>query len=180
MKPLSPTELKRLHRSWRRKTDQRLAVILDGVQQPFNVGGILRSAAAYGVEDFWLVPPTVDPEDKKVQITAKGCDRFLKIQKIRTGTEAAEAARSNGYRVVAVELVDGAVPLFDSGLGSDPIALVFGHEERGVHRDTLRAVDLIAFLPLVGNIGSLNVGHTATAALSEVRRQGWSHHDDGR
>ncbi|MFW2382835.1 MAG: TrmH family RNA methyltransferase, partial [Acidimicrobiales bacterium] len=60
MKPLSPTDLKRLHRSWRKRTDQRLAIILDGVQQPFNLGGILRSAAAYGVSDLWLVPPTSD------------------------------------------------------------------------------------------------------------------------
>jgi tRNA G18 (ribose-2'-O)-methylase SpoU len=43
-----------------------------------------------------------------------------------------------------------------------------------VHRDTLCAVDLVAFLPLAGKIGSLNVGHSATAVLAELRRQNWS------
>ncbi len=174
MKPLSPTELKRLHRSWRKRTDQRLAIVLDGVQQPFNVGGILRSAAAYGVDDLWLVPPTADPKDKKVQITAKGCDRFIQIHRTPSGVTAVNEAAAAGYRVVAIELVEGAVPLFSADLGSDPVALVLGHEERGVHRDTLCAVDLVAFLPLAGKIGSLNVGHSATAVLAELRRQNWS------
>ncbi|MGI9610139.1 MAG: TrmH family RNA methyltransferase [Acidimicrobiia bacterium] len=150
-----------------------MAVILDGVQQPFNLGGILRSAAAYGVSDLWLVPPTADPKDKKVQVTAKGCDRFLQIHRADTGSAAVEAARASGYCPIAIELVDGATPLFAAELGSEPIAVVLGHEERGVHRDTFDSCDLVAYLPLVGNIGSLNVGHTATAVLSEIRRQEW-------
>ena len=173
MKPLSPTELKRLHRTWRKKTDRKIGLILDGVQQPFNVGSILRSAAAYGVSDVWLVPPTADPKDKKVQITAKGCDRFLQIQAAATGPAAVSAARDAGFGVVAIELTANAVPLFDLPVSSEPLTIIVGHEERGVHKDTLAAVDQTAFLPLVGNIGSLNVGHTVTAALAEIRRQGW-------
>ncbi len=173
MKPLSPTDLKRLHRGWRKKTDRKIGLVLDGVQQPFNVGSILRSAAAYGVTDIWLVPPTADPKDKKVQITAKGCDRFLQIQTAASGPSAVESARAAGYRIVAIELTADATPLFDLEDSNEPLALIVGHEERGVHKDTLAAADNTAFLPLVGNVGSLNVGHTATAALAEVRRQGW-------
>ncbi|NNE94765.1 MAG: TrmH family RNA methyltransferase [Acidimicrobiales bacterium] len=165
--------MKRLHRRWRKRTDQQLGLILDGVQQPFNVGSILRSAAAYGVRDLWLVPPTADPGDKKVQITAKGCDRFLHLHTAPDGSAAAEVARAAGYRVVAIELVEGAAPIFETDLSQGPVALVLGHEERGVHRRTLESADATAFLPLTGQIGSLNVGHTATAVLAEVRRQGW-------
>ena len=46
VKPLGPTDLKRLHREWRRRTEGRVALLLDGVQTPFNVGAILRTAAA--------------------------------------------------------------------------------------------------------------------------------------
>ncbi len=86
---------------------------------------------------------------------------------------AVTAARDAGYAVVAIELTGDAVPLFDLVPSTQPIALIVGHEERGVHKDTLAVVNQTAFLPLVGNIGSLNVGHTATAALAEIRRQGW-------
>ncbi len=174
MKPLGTTDLKRLHRVWRRRTTQRLAVILDGVQQPFNVGGILRSSAAYGVGDLWLVPPTAEPASPKVQVTAKGCDRFLTIQRAPTGVEALAQARAAGYTPVAIELTAGAEPLFDLHLGARPIVAVFGHEERGIHHTTLAEVDHIAYLPLLGGVGSLNVAHCATAALAELRRQHWA------
>lgn len=179
MKPLGTTELKRLHRGWRRRTHQRLAVILDGVQQPFNLGGILRSSAAYGVTDLWLVPPAAEPASPKVQVTAKGCDKFLSIQRAPTGAEAVAQARSAGYTPVAVELTAGAKPLFDLHLGVGPIAVVLGHEERGIHRDTLAEVEHIAYLPLLGGVGSLNVAHCATAALAELRRQHWANRVDG-
>lgn len=174
MKPLGGTDLKRLHRSWRKRTTQRLAVILDGVQQPYNVGGLIRSSAAYGVSTVWTVPPTADPSNPKVQVTAKGCDRFVEIVRCTSRTEAITAARNSGFHVVAIELAEPAVPLFDVDLARPAIALVLGHEDRGVHRDTLNAADTIAYLPLAGQIGSLNVAHAGTAALAEVRRQHWT------
>lgn len=174
MKPLGGTELKRLHRSWRKRTTQQLALVLDGVQQPYNVGGLIRSSAAYGVSTVWTVPPTADPSHPKVQVTAKGCDRYVEIVRTTSRTEAIEAARDSGFHVIAIELAEQAVPLFGLDLARPAIALVLGHEDRGVHRDTLNAVDTIAYLPLVGQVGSLNVAHTGTAALAEVRRQHWT------
>ncbi|MGI8752698.1 MAG: hypothetical protein ACR2MN_10380 [Acidimicrobiales bacterium] len=50
MKQLGPTELKRLHREWNRRSTRRLALLLDGVSSPFNVGAIARTAAAYRVD----------------------------------------------------------------------------------------------------------------------------------
>ncbi len=55
---LRPTEVKRLNREWRRASDTRLAVLLDSVAQPFNVGSIVRSAAAFGAEHLWLCGTT--------------------------------------------------------------------------------------------------------------------------
>lgn len=179
MKPLGATQLKRLHRRWRKRTNQAVALILDGVQQPYNVGGLLRSAAAYGVTTVWTVPPTADPTLAKVQVTAKGCDRFLEIVACASGPEATQAARDRGFRVVAVELTEAAEPLFRLDLAADAVALVLGHEDRGIHRETLDSADAIAFLPLVGPVGSLNVAHTGTAALAEVRRQHWTAGDAG-
>ncbi len=56
---LRPTEVKRLNREWRRASGTRLALLLDSVAQPFNVGSIVRSAAAFGAEQLWLCGNTV-------------------------------------------------------------------------------------------------------------------------
>ena len=87
-----------------------------------------------------------------------------------SGAEAAVRAAGAGFTTVAIELAEGAVPLFDIELGS-AVCLVVGHEERGVHRDTLAAVDHVGFLPQLGKVGSLNVAQATTTALYEAARQ---------
>ncbi|MGH1490663.1 MAG: TrmH family RNA methyltransferase [Acidimicrobiales bacterium] len=172
-KPLSPTELKRLHRDWRRRTDLRVSMILDGVQNPYNIGSILRSAAAYKLETIWLAPPTQPVTHAKVAKTALGCERLVETHETKDTPEALALAKAAGFTTVAIELTPSAVPLFDLELGA-AVCLVMGHEERGVHKDTLAAVDHIGFLPQLGKVGSLNVAQAATAAIYETARQSWS------
>lgn len=172
-KPLGPTELKRLHRDWRRRGDVRIAMILDGVQNPYNIGSILRSAAAYRVETIWLAPPTIPVTHNKVAKTALGCERLVNTVVTKSPGEALTLAKEAGFTTVAVELTASARPLFAIDV-SGPTCLVMGHEERGVHRDTLAAVDHVGFLPQLGKVGSLNVAQAATAAIYETARQHWT------
>lgn len=169
---LSPTDLKRLHRQWRKRTELRLTVVLDGVQNPYNVGAIVRSAAAYRVERLWLAGPTIGLDHPKVAKTALGCERLVQSEVVDTATEAVGRARTEGFTAVAVELTERAEPLFEIDLGP-AVCLVVGHEERGVHRDTLAAVDHVGFLPQLGRVGSLNVAQATTTALYEAATQAW-------
>ncbi|MGF1598197.1 MAG: TrmH family RNA methyltransferase [Acidimicrobiales bacterium] len=171
-KPLTPTELKRLHRRWRRQTELRLGLVLDGVQNPYNVGSLFRSAAAYQVELVYLVPPSPGPEHPGVAKTALGTHRQLDVRHAATGPGAVAEARAAGLVTVAIELTAEARPLFELDLGP-AVCLVVGHEDRGVHRETLAAVDHVAYLPQRGRVGSLNVAQAGTVALYEAARQGW-------
>jgi tRNA (guanosine-2'-O-)-methyltransferase len=177
VKQLDGTGMKRLHREWRRKTEGRLGLVLDDVQGPFNVGAILRTAAALRVDDVWLASRTPEPDDTKVAKTALGTDRYLTFHRVADGAAAAAAARAAGYAVVAVELADEAFPLHELALG-DATCLVVGHEDRGCSPATLAACDAVAFIPLLGKVGSLNVATAASIACYEVRRRAWERSSD--
>jgi tRNA (guanosine-2'-O-)-methyltransferase len=173
VKQLDGTGMKRLHRDWRRRTEGRLGVVLDNVEGPFNVGAVIRTAAALRVEDLWLAGRTPPPAESKVQKMALGTDRYLTCHEAETAADAIAAARAAGYRVVAVELADGAGPLHELALGA-ATCLVVGHEDRGLTPATLDACDAVAFLPQLGRVGSLNVATAASIAMYEVRRQHWT------
>ena len=175
MRQLDGTGMKRLHREWRHRTEGRLGLVLDDVQGPFNVGAIIRTAAALRADDVWLAGNTPDPDDTKVGKTALGTQRYLTFHRVDDATSAATAARAAGYRVVAIELAEGAVPLHEHVLGS-ATCIVVGHEDRGCSPAALDACDAVAYLPLLGKVGSLNVATAAAIAFYEVRRQGWTSH----
>jgi len=172
-RPLGPTDLKRLHRSWRRRTTGRLALILDGVMTPVNVGSIVRLAAAYGASPLWLAGATADVGHPGARKTAMGTDRFVDIIEGVTAVEAAAAAKDDGFQVIGVELAEGATPLHDLVVRHDA-CIVLGHEDHGLSPAVLAACDAVAYLPLVGRVASLNVATTAGIALYELRRREWA------
>lgn len=173
MKPLGSTDLKRLHREWRRRTPRRLALALEDVQSPFNVGAIVRTAAAYRVETLWLVGTTPDLAEPKVGRTAMGCERFLAWERTRSSGEAIEEARGDGYRIIGLELASLAHPLHELQLSSDT-CLVIGNEDRGLRAATLALCDEVGYLPQLGRVGSLNVAAATAIACYEARRQVWA------
>lgn len=173
MKQLGSTDLKRLHRTWRRRTSGRVALILAGLSQPYNVGAILRTAAAMRVETVWLTGDTPGPEHTKVAKTALGSERFVDLQQVDDVTTALVAAHAAGYRCIGLELADAARPLHEVDATGD-VALVIGHEDRGLTQALLDSCDTVAFIPQLGRIGSLNVATATSIALYEVRRQGWA------
>jgi tRNA (guanosine-2'-O-)-methyltransferase len=170
---LRPTEVKRLNRDWRRVTTARLALLLDSVAQPFNVGSIIRSAAAFGAERVWLCGNTAPLSHPSVTKTALGTQRFLVAQEEPSPVAAVKAARAAGLRVVAIELAAGALPLHQAPLDGD-VCLAIGNEDHGCSAALLAAVDAVAYIPQPSRVGSLNVAAAAAVALAEARRREWS------
>ena len=165
-RPLDSTGLKRLHRSWRRRTTGRVALVLVDVQSPFNVGSILRTAAALRVDHLWLVGDTAPPTGAKTAKTALGTERYLRWSHHDTVAEAAEAA-AGGYRVSAWSS-PGATrsPSCPAGRGVPGRRARGPRASRRAHRLRRRRVH-----PQLGRVGSLNVAVATAVALYEVRRR---------
>jgi tRNA (guanosine-2'-O-)-methyltransferase len=170
---LRQTEVKRLNRQWRRDTHARLALLLDSVTQPFNVGSIIRSAAAFGVERIWLAGNTTSPAHPSARKTSLGTERLVAVEEETSPVAAAKAAAAAGFRVVAIELAEGAAPLHEAPLEGD-VCLALGNEDHGCSPALLGAAEVVAYIPQVGRVGSLNVAVAAAVALAEARRREWA------
>jgi tRNA (guanosine-2'-O-)-methyltransferase len=175
-RPLSGTEAKRLNREWRRRTDVPVGVLLDGVQQPFNVGSIVRTAAAFRASHLWIAGTApVTPDHPKSRKTSLGTERLLPWSTWPDVSAAAADAKAAGFVLVGVELATEATPLpVLGGFGDRPVCLVLGHEERGLSRAAIAACDAVGYVPTPGKVGSLNVAVAAGIALYEVRRREWT------
>lgn len=169
---LGSTDLKRLHRDWRHQAPGKVGLLLDSVATPYNVGSILRTAAAMRVDDVWICGQTADETHASTQKTALGSQRFLTFHHAAEPATAVAAARAVGYRVVGIELADGSEPIHRVDL-TGSVCLAVGHEDRGLSTTVLDAAEALAFIPQLGRIGSLNVATAASIAVYEARRQGW-------
>jgi tRNA (guanosine-2'-O-)-methyltransferase len=170
---LRPTDVKRLNRTWRRRTERRLGLLVESVTQPFNVGSIIRTAAAFGVDHLWLAGNAAPPTHQSARKTALGTERLVPWEHAGTAAAAAQAAHAAGFRIVAIELTTDAVPLHEAALDGD-VCLAVGGEDHGCSPALLAAADAVAYIPQVGRVGSLNVAVAAAVAMAEARRREWS------
>ncbi|WP_017580392.1 TrmH family RNA methyltransferase [Nocardiopsis valliformis] len=170
---LRPTDVKRLNRQWRRRTEGRLALLVESVTQPYNLGSILRTCATFGVDQLWLTGNSADPDDPKVGKTALGTSAKVPHTRLSSTAEALDAARAGGYKVVALELAKGAVPLHAAPLESD-VCLAVGAEDHGCSPALLAGADAVTYIPQIGRVGSLNVAVATSIALAEARRREWA------
>ncbi|WP_395110106.1 TrmH family RNA methyltransferase [Actinomadura sp. SCN-SB] len=170
---LRPTDVKRLNRDWRRRTEARLGLLVESVTQPFNMGTIIRTAAVFGVERLWLAGNAIDPTHRNAAKTALGTERLVPWEHAGTPAKAAAAIRAEGLRLVAVELTGDAVPLHQAPLDGD-VCLAVGGEDHGCSPALLAEADAVAYIPQIGRVGSLNVAIATAIALAEARRREWA------
>lgn len=172
MRSLSPTDIKRLNREWRHKTEGRVALLLDSVQTPYNVGAIVRTAAAERVEHLYLAGASISPSHPASRKVSLSTERYVEWS-VHELAAAIDAVKDAGYRLVGLELAEGAVPLPNAVLGPE-VCLALGHEDRGLSPLTLAACDEVAYIPQLGKVGSLNVAHAAAIGIYEARRRAWA------
>ena len=145
-----------------------LIVAVDGVQEPGNLGAIIRTSDAAGADAVIILKGTCDVfMQKTIRATAGS---IFNIPIIYAGTDKfLEWLKSNGIMLIATVL-DSDKSIFDTGL-KKPIAFVFGNEAHGVSNEIKRKADLILKIPIYGKAESLNVSASAAVCLYEAVRQ---------
>ncbi|QEL55408.1 TrmH family RNA methyltransferase [Chromobacterium paludis] len=141
-------------------------VLLEDIQDPGNLGTILRSAAAAGVYDVFLSKGCVDVFSPKVLRAGMGAHFVLRIHE--QADLAGELQRFPGRKLVTH--LEGASSLYGHDL-SGAVAFVFGNEGAGVSDALLSLADARIRIPMPGHAESLNVAMAATVCLFERVRQ---------
>jgi TrmH family RNA methyltransferase len=144
-------------------------VVAVGIQNPGNLGGLLRSAEAAGSTGVYLTEGTADPLSWKALRGSMGS--AFRLPHLRGGDADAtlESLRALGLKIVAT-VAQGGAP-YTSVRFEDPTALVFGSEGPGLPPELLRRVDEQITIPLRPPVESLNVGVAAGIVLFEAARQ---------
>lgn len=146
-----------------------LWLILDGVQDPHNLGACLRSAEAAGVT------AVITPKDRAVGLTpavqkaSAGAATRIALVQVTNLARSMEMIRHAGIWVTGLTQ-DAPKSLYEIDL-TGPSAIVLGNEEDGLRRLTQEKCDYLAQIPMYGQTESLNVSVAAGIALFEVRRQ---------
>ncbi len=147
-----------------------LLAVLDGVQDPGNVGTILRTAEAVGATGAVLLPGTADFYGEKTVRASMGAIFRLPTVTL-TAEELLTFAGENGLRVYATALDRKAKPHLAVDF-AEPSAIVFGSEGNGVSRDILAApATETIFIPMAGGAESFNVAQASAIVLYEALRQ---------
>jgi RNA methyltransferase, TrmH family len=142
---------------------------ISGVQDPGNLGTILRSAEAFGAAGALLGEGTVSPFNSKTVRASAGSVFRLPIAKVKL-VEILPEMRSRGLRLAATSSHKGT-PLHDAQL-SGSLAIFIGSEGAGLPRDLLSQMDETLAIPHSEHVESLNAGVAASIVLYEVARQG--------
>lgn len=156
--------------------DALLVVVLEGVSNADNVGGIFRSAAAFGAGAVLLGPACTDPLYRKAIRTSMGAALRVPFAVLRDWPGDLARLRRAGFHLVALTPDSSAVPLgeLDAAKRSPAnarTALLVGHEGDGLSGDAIAAADVRARIPMVAGVDSLNVATAASIALYELTRR---------
>ena len=146
-----------------------LYLILDGVEDPRNLGAILRTAEAAGVHGVIIPERRAAGLTETVAKVAAGALEYVPVVKVVNIVNTIEELKKRGIWTAAAEAGIGDV-YWDADF-IRPTAIVLGGEDKGVRRLVKEHCDYFVSLPLTGRINSLNVSVAAGALLYEVMRQ---------
>jgi 23S rRNA (guanosine2251-2'-O)-methyltransferase len=151
------------------KTPQGLLVLLDGIEDPHNLGAIVRTALAAGAHGVII------PERRAVGLTdtveraSAGALAHLPVARVKNLVRAMEEMKEAGYWLIGLD--ERAEKKYTEADFSGQVGIVLGSEGEGLHELTRKRCDFLVSIPTSGPVRALNVSVAAGVVLFEVVRQ---------
>lgn len=171
MRKLSMEELHRLSKEDYEKVDKLpVIIVLDNIRSLSNVGSVFRSADAFRIAELFLCGITACPPHREIHKTALGADETVPWRYFETTDEACRELHRMGYKIYAVEQVEGSVMLQDFKVEPNS-AFVMGNEVEGVCDKALTYCDGAVEIPQQGTKHSLNVSVCSGIIMWNIFKQ---------
>ena len=133
-----------------------IIIVLDNIRSLSNVGAFFRTADAFRIGALYLCGITACPPHREIHKTALGADETVKWRYFETTEAACRALKAEGYRIYAVEQVEGSIALQNFEFGTHT-AYILGNEVEGVSEEALPFCEGAIELPQEGTKHSINV-----------------------
>ncbi len=146
-----------------------LVLLLDGIEDPHNLGAILRSAEVAGADGVFVPQRRSAGLNATAVKASAGAAAHLKVTKVPNASQLIEQLKKSGYWITGLDEESGR-PIWEADF-SVPTALVLGSEGSGLHRLVKEKCDFLVSIPIRGKVSSHNVSVAAGIALYEVTRQ---------
>ncbi|MDD5153375.1 MAG: 23S rRNA (guanosine(2251)-2'-O)-methyltransferase RlmB [Desulfovibrionales bacterium] len=150
-------------------TTYGLILVLDGIVDPQNLGSLIRSGHAAGVQGI------VIPKDRSAQVTgtvekvAAGALTYVPVARVTNIVRALERLKEAGYWVIGTD-AGADKTIYETDLKTN-VALVIGSEAKGMRPLVRRHCDLMVSIPMLGKVSSLNAAVAGAVVLFEILRQ---------
>jgi 23S rRNA (guanosine2251-2'-O)-methyltransferase len=149
--------------------DARLLVILDGVEDPHNLGAIVRTAHAAGANALIVPERRSAPLTETVSRVAAGALEYLPVARVTNVSRALEQLKEQGFWVYGLD--ERGSHAYDELKYATPTVIVLGAEGQGLHENVKKHCDFLVNIPMAGAVSSLNVSVTAGIVLFEWRKR---------
>jgi len=169
MRSFRYSDLEDLIKAWKESGDQAFFLILDSIQDPQNLGALVRTANAAGVHGIIIPKDRASEVTSTVVKTSAGATEVTPIAREVNISRAIERLKEEGVWVAAIE-AGCRDTVYSADLDRD-IAIVIGSEGRGIRRLVRENCDFCVSIPMYGEISSLNAAQAGAVALFEARRQ---------
>jgi 23S rRNA (guanosine2251-2'-O)-methyltransferase len=146
-----------------------LFLLLDGITDIRNIGGIARTAYCCGVHALIIPDKGIGALNEDAVLTSVGALEKISVCRVNSLMKAVDELHLNGIKVFASEMT-AAKNVFDCDL-KEPCAIIMGNEEKGIYPALMKICDSTFRIPMTGDFESLNVGVATGMILYEVMRQ---------
>lgn len=145
-------------------------VVLENIVDHSNIGAVVRSVAALGVDAVLITPRCADPLYRRAVRVSMGTVFQIPWTRIDHLPAGLQVLRDNGFTVAAFALGDGAISLDDLAADQpDRLAVIFGTEGEGLSRLAIKDADLVVKIPMAGGVDSLNMAAACAVAIWALR-----------